>query len=174
VALFDTSSDPDSDVGFRLLLNGPVRLYWRPETLEADLRWLSAHAYRIARIDASACITSRELLVAIGTPLDFPDYYGRSLDALNDCLRDVVDHDRAGSGLAVVFTGYDSFAARDARTAQVVLEILADQSRYASLLGNRLLCLVQSNDPQIRFEPVGATSVNWNDAERLDSRRRPS
>lgn len=31
----------------------------------------------------------REALDALGAALDFPDYYGRNLDALEDCLRDV-------------------------------------------------------------------------------------
>jgi hypothetical protein len=34
------------------------------------------------------------------------------------------------------------------------------------------MCLVQTNNPNIRFEPVGATPVGWNDAEWLDSQRR--
>lgn len=42
--------------------------------------------------------------------LDFPDCYGRNLDALNDCMRNVVDHDygwaREATGLVLVFDGY--------------------------------------------------------------------
>jgi hypothetical protein len=33
------------------------------------------------------------------------------------------------------------------------------------------MCLIQSDDPHVRFERVGATPVAWNDAEWLDSRR---
>jgi hypothetical protein len=32
---------------------------------------------------------------------------------------------------------------------------------------------VQSDDPTIRFEPVGAMPVMWNHAEWLDAKRRP-
>jgi hypothetical protein len=77
------------------------------------------------------------------------------------------------TGLALVFNGYDSFAAHCPRAAQAVLDIMADRSRSAALVGRRLMCLVQTNDPSIRFEPVGATAVAWNDAEWLDSKRRP-
>jgi hypothetical protein len=73
----------------------------------------------------------------------------------------------------VVFTGYDAFAARCPRAAQIVLDIMADSSRSAALVGRRLMCLVQRNDPHVQFEPVGATPVAWNDAEWLDSRRQP-
>jgi hypothetical protein len=36
------------------------------------------------------------------------------------------------------------------------------------------MTLVQSNDPYIKFAPVGATPVAWNDAEWLDSKRHPN
>jgi hypothetical protein len=92
-------------------------------------------------------------------------------------MRDVVSQDcgRAPDtrGLALVFTGYDAFASCCPRAAQIVLDIMADQSRCAALFGRRLMCLVQSDDPHIRFEPVGATAVMRNDAEQLDSKRRP-
>ena len=59
----------------------------------------------------------------------------------------------------------------DPGTAQIVLDILARQARGALLIGHRLICLVQSNDPQLSFEPVGAMPVAWNDAEWLNSKR---
>ena len=102
--------------------------------------------------------------------------WGHNLDAFNDCMRDVVAQDYGwaptSTGLALVFVGYDAFAVRRPRTAHLVLDIVADHSRQAALYGRRLICLVQSDDPEIRFEPVGATGVRWNDAEWLDSTRR--
>ena len=52
-----------------------------------------------------------------------------------------------------------------------MLNIIADQARSAILVGNRIICLVQSNDPQLSIEPVGALPVMWNDAELLNSSR---
>lgn len=75
------------------------------------------------------------------------------------------------TGLVIVLTAFDSFAAVDRRTAQIMLNIFADQARSAILIGNRLICLVQSNDPQLSFEPVGAMPVLWNDAELVSSSR---
>ncbi|MEW2069838.1 hypothetical protein [Streptomyces sp. NPDC007346] len=43
--------------------------------------------------------------------------------------------------------------------------------RRAAVLQRRFLCLLHSNDPDIRFEPVGAMPVLWNEAEALDVRR---
>jgi hypothetical protein len=162
------------DRAFRLLSTSAVTLFWRREVLDETTAWLSKHGYQVIPL-AGDWTTEQDLHRAIASALDFPDYYGQNLDALNDCMRDVVGQDYGwapdAAGLALVFIGYDTFAARFPATAQAVLDIMADRSRGALLLGRRLLCLVQSDDPDIRFEPVGATPVAWNDAEWLDASR---
>jgi len=174
---FDPETDLGQDRAFRLLINTSVTLFWRRQILEETTAWLNAHGYQVTQIDAAHWSTEHDLHRDIAAALSFPDYYGHNLDALNDCMRDVVSQDYGWApnttGLALVFTGYDAFAAHCPRAAQVVLDITADHSRTAALFGHHLMCLVQSNDPDIRFEPVGATAVAWNDAEWLDSKRRP-
>ena len=100
---------------------------------------------------------------------DFPDYYGRNLDALNDCLRDVAFYQygarRDSSGTVLVLNHFDSFARADRGVAQALLDICGDVARMALLVGHRILCLVQSDDPEIEFDPVGATPVRWNPQE---------
>src|SRR5689334_9753583 len=75
----------------------------------------------------------------VAAALHFPDYYGNNLDALNDCMRDVVDQEYGWSpdatGLVLVFTGYDAYATRRPGSAHSVLDILADRSRDALLFG---------------------------------------
>ncbi len=71
----------------------------------------------------------------------------------------------------VAFTGYDRFTRCCPRAAQIVLDIMADRARSALLFGNQVMCLVQTDDPGLRFEPVGAMPVMWNDAEWLDAKR---
>lgn len=113
---------------------------------------------------------------AIAAALDFPDYYGHNLNALNDCLGDVAcyggyDDAPEGAGLVLAFTDYDRFAAACPRAAQVILDIVAKRARLAAVLQHRLICLVHSNDPDIHFDPVGATPVLWNRDEWLDANR---
>jgi hypothetical protein len=177
MAAFDPETELSHDLAFRLLINTSVTLFWRLSVLNETTSWLDCHGYQVIHLDASHWATDDDLHRAIAPALGFPDYYGHNLDALNDCMRDVVSQDYGwapeATGLALVFTGYDGFADRCPRTAHIVLDIMANQSRSAALFGRRLMCLVQSNDPRIRFEPVGATPVMWNDAEWLDSKRRP-
>lgn len=91
-------------------------------------------------------------------------------------MREVVSHEYGWSpeatSLALVFTGYDTYATHCPRSAQILLDIMADHSRVASLFGQRLMCLVQSNDPHIQFQPIGTITVNWNDEEWLNANRR--
>lgn len=112
---------------------------------------------------------------AIAVALDFPSYFGRNFDALNDCLSDVASGSYGtpedATGLVLVLTGYDSFASKEPMMAHSVADIFASQSRQAMLYGQRMLCLLQSDDPRFTLPPVGAQTVAWNEAEWLDSKR---
>ena len=176
MAAFGSGAEPGQDLAFRLMSITSVTLFWRHRILDEATEWLREHGYQIIRLDASRWTADSDMHRDVAQALDFPDYYGHNLDALNDCMRDVVDHDYGWSpdatGLVLVFDRYDVYAAHSPRAAHVVLDILADRSRSALLFGHRMMVLVQSDDAQIRFEPVGATPVWWNDAEWLDANRR--
>jgi Barstar (barnase inhibitor) len=175
MAAFDPDADLVNDVAFRLVADTFVTLFWRSAVLAEQIGWLRAHGYQVVALDASGWTTEADLHQALAGALDFPDYYGRNLDALNDCLRDVESHrygwSRQATGLVLVFTGYDRFAGHSPYAAQAVLDIVANRARSAALVGERMFCLVQSDDPAIHFAPVGATPVAWNEAESLDAER---
>lgn len=177
MSAFDPDSDLSGDVAFRLMAASFVRLFWRHAVLDQAIDWLLAHGYQVVPLDASAWTREEDLHTAIAQALEFPDYNGRNLHALNDCLGDVMAFEygarRDVTGLVIVFTGYDTFAAHCPRAAQITLDIIAGQARTAALLGRRMCCLVQTDDPDARFDPVGAMPVLWNDAEWLDSKRQP-
>ena len=174
---FDPGTDPGRDVAFRLMADGFVTLFRRHEVLADTVAWLVAHGYRVVRLDASRWASEADLHRDVARALDLPASYGANLDALNDCLRDVEAYGYGSSvattGLILVFDGYHRFAARCPGPAQAVLDIVAVRARSAALVGHRMLCLVQSDDPDIGFAPVGATPVSWNPAEWPRAARRP-
>lgn len=176
MAVFDLELDVRR-LDFLLLRSSAVTLFWRPALLAEATGWLRRQGYTVASLDAGTWLSDDDLHRDIAAALDFPDYYGGNLDALADCLRDVVNYEygttRQATGLALTLTGYDTFARGRPRTAQTVLDIVADQARGAMLTGHRMLCLVQCDDPHTTFDPVGAMPVSWNHAEWLDSQRRP-
>lgn len=151
-----------------LLQGGAVILYHAPAALSADTGWLRAHGYRIAPCECARWPerSAAGLASALGGRLGGEAI---NLDALADLLRTLALP--VEGGLALVLHSYDSFARRDRTRAQALLDVLAEGSRFQLVYGRRLLILVQSNDPRIRFEPVGATPVDWNEAEWMDEAR---
>jgi hypothetical protein len=176
VSAYDVDEAGSDDVDYRLAVDGFVTLFHSPTILAETTAWLARHGYRVVTADASQWRSEADLHDGLARALEFPDYYGANLDALNDCLRDVASGrsglDQGATGIVLVLPAYDSLAASHPSLAHAVLDIFAVRARGAALIGRRMLCLVQSRDPALRFEPVGATPVLWNDAEWLDATRR--
>ncbi|MFE5491813.1 barstar family protein [Streptomyces virginiae] len=162
--------------GIEYMGNTFVTLFWRQRLLNQAVQRLEDRGFRVVLLAAGQWSTEQDMHRAIAAALQFPDYYGHNLDALNDCLGDVAcyggyDDSAEGVGLVLTFTDYDRFTAACPRAAQVILDIIADRARRAAVLQRRLICLVHSNDPDIRFDPVGAMPVMWNSDEWLDANR---
>jgi RNAse (barnase) inhibitor barstar len=114
---------------------------------------------------------------ALKSALAFPDYYGKNLDALGECTcEDVVVPDEGG--LVLILRHYDQVAEvmqidrADARSfAEIVLHVFARAVRYHMLFGRRLMIVVQSDDPRIRFKNFARVAVDWNPHEWLAQNR---
>lgn len=175
MATWDADDEMTHVVDFNLVQNTFVTMFWRPTLLDQTVEWLRGHLYDVVEFDAAAWGSAVDMYDDFSLALNFPDYFGRNLDALNDCMGDVASGDygwrQDATGLAIVLRAFDTFATMDRATAQTVLDIFASQARSALLIGNRIICLVQSDDPRLAFEPVGAMPVMWNPAESLNSKR---
>ena len=178
MSAFDPDDEYNGKLDYVLLMNSPVTLFYRNAVLESTIDSLTELGYQVTSFNAGSWRDEQDLHREVAAALDFPDYYGRNYAALNDCLRDLVGQhfgwDPSATGLVLVFTGIDTFAGRCPWFAQALLDMMARHSRAASLIGRRLMCLAQSDDPWIRFEDVGAESVVWNAAEWLNSARESS
>lgn len=172
-----TASEVDNrQLDWTILRDGGVALYWQPEILAQDLNWLESKGYRIVSFEAGKWSSEDQMHHELKSDLSFPDYYGENLDAMNECIcDDLVVPDEGG--LVLVLRRYDRFAKNKVRpnrprsVAEIVLEILARAVRYHMLFGRRLLILVQSDDPRIRFENLAPVFASWNPREWLDKKR---
>jgi hypothetical protein len=177
VPAFDRDAVDRHDVDFMLVQNSSVAQFWRKAILNKAVGWLRDHGYDVISLDASIWTADADLHRDIAKALSFPDYYGCNLAALHDCFSQIAHYDYASSesaaGFVLVLTGYDNFARHCPRTAWAVLDSFAIQARLAALIGHRMICLIQCNDPDFSFEPVGATPVDWNNAEWFKANRRP-
>ncbi len=169
MAIFRNESEDFQRVDWTLLQDGAINLYLRPEFLAEDAEWLKSHNYRLDSFDCSAWGSEEDVHEALASGLEFPDYYGRNLDALNDCISDLEIPEE--SGRVLIFHRYDAFAAKFPREAWVILDIIESKSRFLLLFAKRLFALVQSDDPRLSFEAVGGHPVMWNQREWLNKSR---
>lgn len=78
--------------------------------------------WRFAYVDGWRAQTRGEFLAAVGQALAFPEHYGRNLDALNDCLRDLP------GPTVLLWDGWGTLARAEERTFAAVAEILGDHA----------------------------------------------
>jgi RNAse (barnase) inhibitor barstar len=152
-----------------LMRDGAIVMYYRPQVLDQDIEWLKSRDYRVVQFDCTTWETEKDMHHALAQSLGFPQAPYPNLDGLNDYLSDI-DVPENG-GLVLVFRRYDSFDANYHSTAWHVLDILARMSRFFLLFGKRLMVLIQSDDPHIKFDPVGRYPVSWNSKEWLNKNR---
>ena len=154
---------------WKLLERGAVALYHKSSILSTDLAWFRQQNYTIHELNAAGWTAPADFHVEAQRVLGFPSHYTKNLASWIDCLAEIQVPDE--SGMVLVFRRYDAFARSQTQLAQTILDSIETTSRRFLLTGRRLIALVQSDDPRIRFERVGAMPVTWNPQEWLDSDR---
>jgi RNAse (barnase) inhibitor barstar len=147
-----------------LMRESPVSLYRSRDVLQEHCCWLSRHGYRVHLLDCSGWRSEDDFHDAASRTLGFPDYYGRNLDAFNDCLCGIDIPEE--SGVVLAFRAFDVLHRLSPDRAWHILDIIARWSRFFLLIGKRLMALVQSDDADLRIKPVGARPVILNIEER--------
>ncbi|HRF79021.1 MAG TPA: barstar family protein [Flavobacteriales bacterium] len=158
----------DWGLDLQTLQHGAICLYHNSALLATDLNWYRSANYRVAEFDALGW-TEQTAHEALAKGLGFPDYYGRNLNAFNDCLGDMYSRDNPG--LLLVFRHFDDISMSDPRFSWGLLDVIAHVSRHWLLTGQRLIGIAQSNNPHLSFERVGGTAPFWNSKEWLDANR---
>lgn len=133
--------------------------------LKEDIQWFIKENFKVITIDCSGWTNKTVIHKDISRQLDFPDYYGMNLEALNDCIWQL---EIEAAGLVIAFV---SFEVVEKEYAYQLLDIFAVNSRQHALFGDKLITLVQVNDGGFECEPVGASPVLWNPREWLNTSR---
>jgi hypothetical protein len=175
---FNNTPDDWQRLDWQILRAGGIHLYWRLEYLIEDTKWFADHDYDVFELACQTWKSRDDMFSDFASVLRLPDYFGRNLDALDECIADLPLTENRGA--VIVLTRFDAYAAgagsapmeRVKNEAEVVLDIIASASRFHLLNGNRLFALVQTDDPQLRFGVLGGKSPQWNRREWLDSNRR--
>lgn len=152
MAAFDWTTDA-ARLDYQLLMRSPVRLIHDRAMLRSTVAWLREHDYWVVEVEASWLIPShifRDLGSALGYVChDRFHCLGEGLDAaLNEALA-------RHAGFALALTGFDVFVRHHIDDAHVLLETVAERAWPAALLGERVICLAQSDDPALRLRRIG-------------------
>src|SRR5262249_41373821 len=137
--------------------------------LSEDIDELRRLGYAMDELDAGAWKSPTDLHSAFARTLDFPEWYGANLDALNDCLSYLAVN--AHSGRAIVIHNFESLAKIDSDLPWNIADIVESASRRHLLFGRRLLLLLHVADGSFELPTVGARPVMWNPREWLRSNR---
>jgi Barstar (barnase inhibitor) len=145
---------------WQLLQNSSVHRYGSDDEMERTAAGLARLGYAIHHLDAGSWRSEDDMHTALAAELNFPSYYGRNLDALNDVFSDVAEYcygsDPSTTGTVLVLADYDSFTAHDSKSAHALLEIFARNARLGLLVGHPMLCLISAKND---FPDVGSTPV---------------
>jgi len=170
-------NDPETwqRTDWELLQNGFVRLFWSEGLFTETKAKLVELGYTMVELNAAEWQTAEDALVAFGRELQFPEYYGRKVNALVDCLSDVATYDYGSdptaAGTVIALDCYDVLTKRDPQLAWTLLDILADTGRQALLIGHRFVVVARSEDADLALPVVGATRAAWNRREFVRSHR---
>jgi Barstar (barnase inhibitor) len=168
-AAFGDSSADRERLDWLLFQNGGVVLYHKHQVLAEHTAWLVREGYQLRELDAYRWKDAASFHEDVKRVFAFPSHYANNLASLVDALAEL--EIPAGGAALVQIRRYDRFAKVEPHLAWSVLDALETTSRRLLLTGRRLLTLVQSDDPRIKFERVGAMPVNWNPREWLESDR---
>jgi len=145
---------------WQLLQNSSVHRYNSDDEMERTATGLAGLGYVIYHFHAGNWRHEDEMHTTLAAELQFPSYYGRNLDALNDALKDVAEYrygsDSSATGTVFVLAGYEPFTLRNHKLAHAFLEIFAGNARHGLLVGHPMLCLISA---MCDFPAVGATPV---------------
>src|ERR1700722_7277587 len=105
---FNQHDEHENRLDWKILRDGSIALYWRRELFDEVLAWFRQQHYQVSSFDCERWVSTEEMHADLQRTLSFPAYYGRNLDALNDCLGDLEVPDTGG--MAVALTRFDAYA----------------------------------------------------------------
>ncbi|MHA6247066.1 barstar family protein [Pontibacter sp. CAU 1760] len=161
MAVFRNEPEEWQRLDWMILQSGYTCLYSRQEFLVRDMLWFRQERYRVLEFDCTTWKNEATLHMDLKQKLRFPERHSSNFDALHDSLKEI---SITGKGMVLVLHHLDAV---HSETSQKLLNTLVVASQWHLLLGERLLTLVQVDDSEKTFEPVGARPVNWNPHEWL-------
>ncbi|MEM6844391.1 MAG: barstar family protein [Bacteroidota bacterium] len=164
----NSSYDESESLDWQILRDGPIKKYFSQDILSEDIDGLYNLRYQVVDMNMFNW-TSKTAHKHIHESFDFPEYYGENLHAFRDCLSDMFD--RRYRGLAIVFRRFDVFYSDNKNLSEGILDMISAESWEWLLVGQRLICMLQSNDPDLEISKIGGEHPHWNRNEWANASR---
>jgi RNAse (barnase) inhibitor barstar len=152
-----------------ILKDGPICLYHNDDILNKDFSWFNDNNFEVIDMNCQTW-TKNNFHKKIKGAMFFPEYYGENLNAFHDCLSEM--HNTKYRGLILIFRNFDNIVEQYRATSEGILDSIARTSREWLVDGHKLICLIQSNDPDLHLPELGGLSPAWNGSEWLDGNRK--
>jgi Barstar (barnase inhibitor) len=177
MTLFGNSPADWQRLDWQILRDGGIALYWRPEYLADDVRWLASQNYDVYEFDCERWLSVDEMYSDIERVLRFSEWWGpewgRNLDALDDCLTDLPISD---AGAVFVFNRFDVYASGsgaaligDGRSeAEIVLDVMSGACRFLLLNSKKFIVLIQTENPDIQIGLLGWKATSMESARMVE------
>lgn len=171
LAAFTEKEIEDQWPVWQLFQNGGVVLFNQQAILDDAADNLTLNGYQVHNIECQHHTYEEAVLFAVVDSLKIPRSENIGLDGFNDFMSQI-DFDGC-MGVVVVLTAFHQFRQASPECAFHILDIMADNHRSHMLLGNRLITLVQSDDPRIdeQIGTIGGYKPIWNPAEWMNKNR---
>lgn len=157
-----------SGVWKKMMMNGSMSLYGQRSILEKDVEKIEAEGFEVFQFDCAAW-DNEAFHTDVAKKLSFPAYYGRNINAFNDCLSEL---EPVNTGILLVLCNYELFLTNYPELAIDLLEVIQINSWRFLLEEKGLMGFVQSNDLDIQIPAVGGMSPQWNGKEWFDKDRK--
>jgi hypothetical protein len=130
-----------------LFQNGGVVLFRRQDLLQATIERLTAAKYKVVAADCRQHANISMLCGAVVTSLGVADCESVNLDSFNDFVWQIEFDGQ--KGVVIALTNFMDAWKLESKRALDVADILANNHRDHLLMGNRLLTLLQCDDPNM-------------------------
>ena len=166
---WNRSYDKDENLDWLIIRDGPIVKYFSSDILEEDLKALEDMKYQIIDL-STASWTLGNAHKKIRKGFGFPDYYGENRAAFEDCLDDMFD--KGCRGLVIALRHFDEFYYQNKDFSESILDGIANIAWTWLLAGQRLIGIVQSDNPDLEIGKIGSKEPGWNGKEWFDADRR--
>lgn len=169
--VFEKNEETFERLDWQILQERATNLYYSAYIFTQDCKWFRNFAYELTLFTCAEWYEAHDMYVALAKGLHVAAYDGHSVNWLNETLDQLPISDKSGRVLA--FTHFDQFFQRRPFEAYHLINAIEHSSRHFLIYGQRLLALIQADDPHFdsKIHPVGEVKVQYNARERLVAQR---